>query len=73
MEKVFEQSHVEGQEEKKEGKKKTVRKKDPFTEITDKILTGQGIDPKKFDKEAIQKAREEVYNEFVEANIEKLL
>lgn len=73
MENTFTQDQVEEHEEKKETKKKNVRKKDPFTEITDKILTGQGIDPKKFDKEAIQKAREEVYNVFVEENIEKLL
>lgn len=53
--------------------RRTTKKKDPFIENTNKILEGKGIDPKQFDKEAIREARQQVYNEFVEENIGKLL
>lgn len=66
---------MENFQEEVENKPKKQRKKkvDPFMEMTDKIITKKGMNPKDFDKNAIFEARNKLKDEFVNENISLLL
>lgn len=66
---------MENFQEEVENKPKKQRKKkvDPFMEMTDKIITKKGMNPKDFDKNAIFEARKKLKEEFVNENISLLL
>lgn len=58
---------------KKPRSRKRRNKTDAFTQRTDKILEKKGLDPNKFDEDAVKAARQKIYQEFIDEHIDELL